>query len=141
MALKYPGVPYPITKNPKGFFFIQDGVDQVKADMLQLLLTNPGERVMLPNYGTPLRRLMFEPNDPKLILEAKSMIARSLKLWEPRVAITQIFVRNGLDRISRNLDDDGTEADSVLLIRVLFVDRAKIDEVFELKLEVPIAGN
>jgi phage baseplate assembly protein W len=140
MALKYPGVPYPITKNPKGFFFIQDGIDQVKADMLILLLTNPGERVMLPDYGTPLRRLIFEPNDPKLVLQTKNMIARSLKLWEPRVAITQIFVKNGLDKNSRNISDDGTETDGVLLIRVLFVDRAKIDEVFELKLEVPIAN-
>jgi len=140
MALKYPGVPYPITKNPKGFFFIQDGIDQVKADMLILLLTNPGERVMLPTYGTPLRKLIFEPNDPKLILQTKNMIARSLKLWEPRVAITQIFVKNGLDEESRNRDDDGTETDGVLLIRILFVDRAKIDEVFELKLEVPVAG-
>jgi phage baseplate assembly protein W len=140
MALKYPGLPYPITKNPKGFFFIQDGVDQVKADMLILLLTNPGERVMLPNYGTPLRKLIFEPNDPRLIIETKNIIARSLKLWEPRVAITQIYVQNGLDKISRNPNDDQTETDGVLLIRILFVDRAKIDEVFEIKLEVPVNG-
>lgn len=140
MALKYPGIPYPITKNPKGFFFIQDGIDQVKADMLILLLTNPGERVMLPDYGTPLRKLIFEPNDPKLILQTKNMIARSFKLWEPRVAIKQIYVQNGLNKDSRNVNDDGTETDGVLLIRVLFIDRAKIDEVFELKLEVPIAA-
>jgi len=140
MALKYPGIPYPITKNPKGFFFTQDGIDQVKADMLILLLTNPGERVMLPSYGTPLRKLMFEPNDPRLILEAKNIIARSLKMWEPRVAITQIEVKNGLDEYSRPLEEDKTESDAVLLIRILFVDRAKIDQINELKLEVPIAG-
>jgi len=49
-------------------------------------------------------------------------------------------VRNGLDDKSRNPDDDLTETDGVLLIRILFIDRAKIDEVFELKLEVPVAG-
>ena len=140
MALKYPGVPYPITKNPKGFFYIQDGVEQIKSDMLILLLTNPGERVMLPNYGTPLRRLIFEPNDPRLILDAKAMIARSLKSWEPRVAITQIEVKNGLDKYSKNINEDGTESDAVLLIRILFIDRAKIDTVNELKLEVPMAA-
>lgn len=139
MSLKYPGLPYPITKNPKGFFYIQDGINQIKSDMLILLLTNPGERVMLPNYGTPLRKLVFEPNDPKLILQAKNMIARSLKLWEPRVAITQIEVKNGMDNHSKNLDEDGTETDAVLLIRILFVDRLKIDTVNELKLEVPLA--
>lgn len=139
MSLKYPGVPYPITKNPKGFFYIQDGINQIKADMLILLLTNPGERVMLPNYGTPLRRLIFEPNDPQLILQTKNMIARSLKQWEPRVAITQIEVKNGLDKYSKNINEDGTESDAVLLIRILFIDRAKIDEVNELKLEVPLS--
>ena len=139
MALKYPGVPYPITKNPKGFFYIQDGINQIKADMLILLLTNPGERVMLPNYGTPLRKLIFEPNDPQLILQTKNMIARSLRLWEPRVAITQIEVKNGLDKYSSNIDEDGTDSDAVLLIRILFVDRLKIDEVNELKLEVPLS--
>ena len=139
MALKYPGVPYPITKNPKGFFYIQDGINQIKADMLILLLTNPGERVMLPNYGTPLRKLIFEPNDPQLILQTKNMIARSLKQWEPRVAITQIEVKNGLDKYSKNTHEDGTESDAVLLIRILFIDRAKIDEVNELKLEVPLS--
>lgn len=140
MALKYPGIPYPITKNPKGFFYIQDGIEQIKSDMLILLLTNPGERVMMPNYGTPLRKLIFEPNDPKLIFEAKNMIARSLKLWEPRVAITQIDVKNGLDKYSKSLDEDGTESDAVLLIRILFVDRLKIDKINELELKVPIAA-
>lgn len=138
MSLKYPGVPYPITKNPKGFFYIQDGVNQIKSDMLILLMTNPGERVMLPTYGTPLRKLVFEPNDPKLILDTKAMIARSLKQWEPRVAITQIEVKNGLDKYSKNIEENGTESDAVLLIRILFIDRAKIDTVNELKLEVPL---
>ena len=60
------GAPYPIVKTARGLLAAQTGVDQVKADLLQLLLTNPGERVMLLDYGTPLRELIFEPDDSSL---------------------------------------------------------------------------
>lgn len=132
--MKFPGVPYPIRKTSKGFFFIQEGIEQIKSDMMILLLTNPFERIMNPTYGTPLRELLFEQNDPRLINQAREMIAKSLKLWEPRVAITQIDVKNGYQE-----NNDSPESESILLIRVLFVDRLQIDKVNELKLEVPIS--
>lgn len=134
--MKFAGVPYPIRKNPKGFFFIQDGIEQIKSDMIILLLTNPGERVMLPDFGTPLRKLIFQPNDPRLITAAREMIAKSLRKWEPRVEITQIDIKNGIDE--NNGKEDSSESGAVLLIRILFVDRLKLDKVNELKLEVPL---
>ena len=72
-TMKFIGLQYPLVKNPRGLLAQKNGVDQIKADVLQLLLTNPGERVMLPNYGTPLRKLIFEPNDDGLIAEAKKL--------------------------------------------------------------------
>ena len=87
---------------------------------------------MLPNFGTPLRELLFEPNDPRLIILAKEMIAKSLKLWEPRVTITQIDVKN-------DYQENNDFSESILLIRILFIDRLQIDKINELKLEVPIS--
>ena len=54
--------PFPIVKNPLGLLAPTTGLKGIKGDLIQLLLTNPGDRVMLPTYGTPLRRLVFEPN-------------------------------------------------------------------------------
>jgi hypothetical protein len=34
--------------------------DQIKSNLLNLLLTDIGERIMNPNFGTLLRRFLFE---------------------------------------------------------------------------------
>lgn len=134
------GIPYPVRSNPKGFFYSQDGIDQIKSDLLALLLTNPGERVMNPFFGTPLRKLVFEPNDFKLQIEAKNMIIASIKKWGPRIAIQNIEVKSKMDRDSLNKQDDLTEADHILSIKIIFVDPQNIKEVQELLLEVPLSG-
>lgn len=137
---KFLGVPYPVTANARGFFYSQAGVDQIKSDMLILLLTNPGERVMLPTFGTPLRKLVFEPNTPTLREKAKRMIINSIKKWEPRVAVQQIDVLQKPDQKSLDDDDDKTALEHILFIRILFVDPQNLSEVQELKLEVPLSG-
>lgn len=134
------GVPYPIVKTPMGYLYSQHGIDQIKSDMLVLLLTNPGERVMNPFFGTPLRRLLFDPNDKMLQLKAKNMILNSIKKWEPRIAVQQIQVLSKVDENSLNSQDDKSEQEHILFIRIIFVDPQNIREVQELTLEVPLAG-
>ena len=56
------GAPYPITPSPLGLLRSVEEEATIKGDLLQLILTNPGERVMLPQYGTPLRKYLFEQN-------------------------------------------------------------------------------
>jgi phage baseplate assembly protein W len=116
------------------------GVDQIKADLLQLLLTNPGERVMLPEYGTPLRELFFEPNDPTLEVEAKRLIADSITRWEPRIEIQDIQITSSFDSLDLNPDDPGDDIESILGIKISFVDPEDITEIEELALEVPLGG-
>jgi uncharacterized protein len=99
---KFKGCPYPIVKHPLGYLHTESGVNQIKSDLLILLLTNPGERVMLPNYGTPLKKLLFEPSDELIIHEARQMIIDSIKTWEPRVAISAIEVTTGTDALNPN---------------------------------------
>ncbi len=134
------GLPYPTTKNPKGYWYSQSGIDQIKSDMLTLLLTNPGERVMLPNFGTPLRRILFEQNDGVAASRVRQMIINSLKQWEPRIAITQVEVSPQVDRNSLEASDNLTQEEHILFIRILFIDPQNIKEVQELVLNVPLAS-
>jgi phage baseplate assembly protein W len=141
MEKKFLGCPYPIIKTPNGLLPSQFGVNQIKADLLQLLLTNPGERVMLPEYGTPLRRLVFEPNDRGLANKARNMIIDSINKWEPRIAVQQIEVQAPInDKTSLNADDALDDLEHILLIKILFVDPEDIKEVNELKLELPLGS-
>ena len=130
------GAPYPIEKTPKGFLCTQTGVNQIKSDLLTLLLTNPGDRVMLPAYGTALSSLIFEQNDTEVADAAKQMIIDSINQWEPRVTIQQIEV--GVGSSDLNSEDDGTQTEHILGIKILFYDPENIQEVQELKLEVPL---
>lgn len=136
---RFLGAQYPLQKGPRGIMAPLSGVDQIKADVLQLLLTNPGERVMLPLYGTPLKKLMFEPNDPRLASQAKQMIIDSIQMWEPRVEIVNIEVTSNFNTDKLHFNDPGYESESILGITIKFYDPEKIDEVQELELRVPIS--
>ena len=127
------GSPYPIEKHPLGFFYSQQGINQVKSDLLTLLLTNPGERVMLPQFGTALRSLIFEPNDNILATSARQMILDSIRTWEPRIAIKSVDVTN-------KVNEDGIDVYNTLYIRIEFIDPGNIPNIQVLVLEVPLSA-
>ena len=137
---KFLGLQYPLVKTVRGTMAQKNGVDQIKADLLQLLLTNPGERVMLPEFGTPLRKLMFEQNDSILELTAKQMIAKAITTWEPRIVVTDITVTSKFDPSKLNKNDDKSELESIIGISINFVDPENISKIESLKLELPIGG-
>jgi len=138
---RFLGFPYPIQKTVKGYFYTQkEDVDQIKSDLLILLLTSPGERVMNPLYGTPLKKLLFEPNDPRLINEARNIVVNSIRRWEPRISLQKVEVLSKVEESSLNPNDDKSQLDHILTIRITFVDPKNIQSVQELVLEVPLGG-
>jgi phage baseplate assembly protein W len=140
--MSFLGAPYPIVRHPLGLLRTQSGMNQVKSDLLVLLLTEPGERVMLPDFGTPLKRFFFEPNDSSLVEKVKEAISNSISRWEPRIAVNQIEVTNSASAINESLDtfDNREDSEHILLIRIMFTDFNDIQKVEELKLELPIGG-
>lgn len=138
--MKFSGYTYPIVKDPKGYFHSQQDVDQIKSDLLILLLTNPGERVFLPAFGTDLRSLIFEPNDPTLAATARQRIIAAIQQWEPRIAVQQIDVLTKVDINDLNPNDTRTEAPNILEIRIMFVDPQNIQSVQQLVLAVPLGS-
>lgn len=136
----FKGSPYPIEEHARGYFHTQSGIDQIKSDMLALILTNQGERVMLPQFGLDLRRFLFEPADSVVVGQVKALLIEQLNLWEPRVVIDDIEITVNPDESELDSQDDLTEKDAILLIRINFFDPENIREVQQLKLEVPLPG-
>jgi len=135
----FQGAPYPITKHARGFLHTQTGADLIRSDLLSLLLTNPGERVMLPEFGTPLMELVFEQNDAATAELARDMIATAIETWEPRIAVTAIETNVGVQD-SLDLTDPLDDLPHILYIRIEFTDFEDITQLQELKLEVPLGG-
>jgi phage baseplate assembly protein W len=135
------GTPYPIQKHPRGFFHTQSGLNQIKSDLLVLLLTNPGERVMLPEFGTPLRKLIFEQGDSITAEAIRLVIINSIKMWEPRIVVNALNVTIGSDITSDQLDRKvHTEIDNIAFIQIVFSEFTNLKEVAELKLQLPLSG-
>ena len=138
MAFVLKGAPYPISQNPLGYLFSQEGIATLKSDLIQLLLTNPGERVMLPNYGTGLRKLLFKQNDEYSRIEAQNLITKAINTWEPRIVVSQIEITNGYSDTSRTQTaSELNENDHVLKILIKFYDPENINYVESLVLELP----
>lgn len=62
----------------------------VRQSILLLMATRPGERVMRPDYGCWLHRLVFAPNDAGTAGLAIHYIREALQRWEPRAAIVRL---------------------------------------------------
>ena len=61
--------------------------NQLKSDLLMLLLTDPGERVFLLDYGVGLKKLLFEKNGENITNTLKTMINKKLAKFLPQISI------------------------------------------------------
>lgn len=64
----------------------------IKNDLLQLLLTVPGERPFRPTFGSPVKQALFEPADKLSVNNLRNGIIRSVATNEPRVTLTEVRV-------------------------------------------------
>ena len=58
---------------------------QLKSDLLHLLLTNKGERLYLPDFGSDLRKYIFEPNDDITHGKIKDSLNETIKTYIPNL--------------------------------------------------------
>ena len=72
----------------------------IKQAIVNVLLTNKGERLMNPRYGSDIRRFLFEPLDYGTGFQIKANIRDTLDKFEPRISVLDI-------KCTPNFDDNG----------------------------------
>jgi Bacteriophage baseplate protein W len=72
---------FPFRIDPQGRVASQSGNDNIRAKIMQILLTSPGERVMLPEFGCGLLSLVFDPNNQILAAVTEFTIRKALEAW------------------------------------------------------------
>jgi hypothetical protein len=65
--------------------------EQVKSNLINLLLTSPGERLMNPNFGVGIRDLLFEQVIDKE--QVKNRITDGAQLYIPEIDIEDVFIK------------------------------------------------
>ena len=73
---------FPFRIGPDGRTATPPSLDKhVKGEIIQLLLTSPGERLFLPPFGAGLRRLVFERNDDVSAGLSRAIISQALSTY------------------------------------------------------------
>jgi phage baseplate assembly protein W len=73
-----------------GALSVVEGDGAVRQALLLLLATTPGERLMRPEYGCHLNRLLFAPNDHTTAGLAVHYVRQAVQRWEPRADIVEL---------------------------------------------------
>jgi phage baseplate assembly protein W len=76
--------------SPTGGIEMIDEQASVRQAIFLLLSTIPGERVMRPDYGCELHRLVFSPNDNTTSGLAIHYVRQALDRWEPRAQVVHL---------------------------------------------------
>jgi phage baseplate assembly protein W len=73
---------YPFRIDPASGQAARTGYESHVEQMIeQLLLTSPGERIDLPDFGCGVRKLLFAPNSDALASTTQLLILQSLNKW------------------------------------------------------------
>ena len=65
---------------------------EIKADLIHLLLTRKGSRYFLPNFGTRLYEYIFEPLDGPTFHNIESEIRDAVTQFMPQLQLTNISI-------------------------------------------------
>jgi len=71
--------------------------DQIKANLINYILTNKGERVFNPEFGSNLRDLLFENIESSTLEELRSRIEDDINTYFPFIQVYEIKFDNKPD--------------------------------------------
>ena len=85
------GVALPFSA-PGVFNSVYSTRDQIKYNLINLIMTSQGERIENPNFGTILKQQLFEQISEQTFPIIKSSITNAVEQYMPEVAIDSIDI-------------------------------------------------
>lgn len=75
--------------------------EDIRQSIFIIMGTEPGERIMRPDFGAGLNRFVFEPANTTTMALIQTRVQGALVDWEPRIEVIAVSVT--LDANERNL--------------------------------------
>ena len=94
------GWSFPVQPGPDGEIAMAAFEEDIRQAILIIMQTDPGERVMRPDFGAGLNALVFEPLNTTTLALVRHRVEQALILWEPRISVTEVQVTT--DESERN---------------------------------------
>lgn len=86
------GWAFPPVPSRDGAMDFTDGGALVRQSIRLILATEPGERIMRPDFGCGLRRFLMTPNTPGTRAAIGRAVQDALRRWELRIVVRGIDV-------------------------------------------------
>jgi phage baseplate assembly protein W len=88
------GINFPFRDNPLGYYFsLSETTDEeIRSNLLHLILTKKGSRYFLPDFGTRIYEYIFDPFDGETFEAIKSDIQAQVDKYIPNLIINNISV-------------------------------------------------
>ena len=91
------GVSLPLTLDSgDGFTMLKDFKRTIKQNLKMLILTNPGERIMEPNFGVGMKRYLFENYHEDVTSQIETKIKQQVDIYMPSIKIRANIDSNNL---------------------------------------------
>lgn len=89
------GIAFPFNSSTDGKYLklTQTANDEIRTDLVHLLLTRKGSRYFLPDFGTRLYEYIFEPLDSPTFNNIESEIRESCEKYLPQLKVTNISIK------------------------------------------------
>jgi phage baseplate assembly protein W len=93
------GIIFPFRQSTNGKFLAlsEETSDEIRSNLIHLLLTRKGTRYYLPDFGTRLYEYIFEPLDGETFENIKIEIQDSVSKYIPNLTIQNITIEPYLD--------------------------------------------
>src|SRR5215213_7619624 len=106
---------FPVALDRRGRLALTSGFESIERSIRLILQTARGERVMRPQFGSDLHKLVFAENNATTAGLADFYVRQALARWEPRIDV-------------ENVDVSFTEADrGALVLNILYRIKATND--------------
>lgn len=66
--------------------------EQIKSNLINLLLTNKGERIMNPQFGADLKTVLFEGITEDTSVIIRNLISTNVSIFVPEVTVTNLII-------------------------------------------------
>ena len=86
------GFHFPPRINAEGRWEWSAGSENIRQAIRIILQTEPLERLMLPEFGSGLKQLLFQPNGTATHRLIEEIVTQALRRWEPRIELESIDV-------------------------------------------------
>jgi phage baseplate assembly protein W len=89
------GINFPFRQSSVGDYLLltEFANDEIRSNLLHLLLTRRGSRYYLPDFGTRLYEFIFEPLDGETFESIKSEIEEQVAKYIPNLTINSITIQ------------------------------------------------